>query len=204
MCYDQLPRYAKLTPLFQQHKRQLYTWTSPDGQYQNQTDYILCSWRWWSSIQSTKQDTELTVAQIMNSLLQNSDLNWRKSEIEKTTKPFTYDLNQIPCNYTVEVTNKFEGIGLIDSVQRPMHGGLWHCTEGSGQNHLQEKKFIKAKWLSEEDLQITEKRRETKGKGEKARYTRLNVEFQRIAGRDKKAFLWLIQRSRGKLQNGKD
>ena len=55
--------------LFQQHKRRLYMWTSPDGQHQNQTDYILCSQRWRSSIQSTKQDQELTVAQIMNSLL---------------------------------------------------------------------------------------------------------------------------------------
>ena len=61
--------------LFQEHKRRLYTWTSPDGQHQNQTDYILCSQRWRSTIQSAKQDWELTVAQIMNSLLPNSDLN---------------------------------------------------------------------------------------------------------------------------------
>ena len=61
--------------LFQQHKRQFYTWTSPDGQHRNQIDYILCSQRWRSSIQSTKKDQELTVAQIMNSLLPNSDLN---------------------------------------------------------------------------------------------------------------------------------
>ena len=60
--------------LFQQHKRRLYTWTSPDGQHQNQTDYILCSQRWRNSTQQ-KQDRELTVARIMNSLLQNSDLN---------------------------------------------------------------------------------------------------------------------------------
>ena len=61
--------------LIQQHKRRLYTWTSPDGQYQNQIDYILCSQRWRSSIQSANQDQELTVAQIMNSLLPNSDSN---------------------------------------------------------------------------------------------------------------------------------
>ena len=60
-------------PLFQQHKRRLYTWTSPDGQHRNQIDYILCSQRWRSSIQSTKKDQQLTVAQIMNSLLPNSD-----------------------------------------------------------------------------------------------------------------------------------
>ena len=61
--------------LFQQHKRRLYTWTSPDGQHRNQTDHILCSQRWRSSIQSAKNDQELTVAQIMNSLLPISDLN---------------------------------------------------------------------------------------------------------------------------------
>ena len=60
--------------IFQQHKRRLYTWTSPYGQHQNQIDYILCSQRWRSSIQQ-KQDQKLTVAQIMNYLLPNSDLN---------------------------------------------------------------------------------------------------------------------------------
>ena len=61
--------------LFQQHKRRLYTWTSSDSQYQNQIDYILCSKTRRSSIQSAKQDQELTTAQIMNSLLPNSNLN---------------------------------------------------------------------------------------------------------------------------------
>ena len=64
--------------LFQQHKRKLYTWTSKDSQYQNQIDYILYSQRWEALYSQQKQDGELTVAQIMNSLLQNSDLNWRK------------------------------------------------------------------------------------------------------------------------------
>ena len=67
-----------------------------------------------------------------------------------------------------------------------MDGGLYHCTEGSDQNHLQEKKCKRANWLSEEALQIAEKRREVKGKGEKKRYIHLNAEFQRIARRDKK------------------
>ena len=61
--------------LFQQQERRLYTWTSPDGQHRNQIDYIPCTQRWRSSIQSAKKDQELTVAQIMNSLLPNSDLN---------------------------------------------------------------------------------------------------------------------------------
>ena len=61
--------------LFQQHKRRLYIWTSPDGQYRNQIDYILCSQRWRSSIQSVKTRPGVDLAQIMNSLLPNSDLN---------------------------------------------------------------------------------------------------------------------------------
>ena len=61
--------------LFQQHKRRLYTWTSPDGQHRNQNDYVLCSQRWRSSIQSAKTRLGATVAQIMNSSLPNSDLN---------------------------------------------------------------------------------------------------------------------------------
>ena len=67
-----------------------------------------------------------------------------------------------------------------------------------------EKKCKKAKWLSEEVLQIAEKRREVKGKGAKERYTQLNAEFQRIARRDKKAFLSDQCRHRGKQQDGKD
>ena len=70
-----------------------------------------------------------------------------------------------------------------------MNRGLWHCTGGSDQNHPQEKEMQNGKWLSEEALQIAEKRREVKGKGEKERYTHLNAVFQRIARRDKKAFL---------------
>ena len=70
-----------------------------------------------------------------------------------------------------------------------MEEGLWHCTGDRDQDHTQEKKYKKAKWLSEEALQIAERRKEVKGKGEKERYTHSNVEFQRIAKRNKKAFL---------------
>jgi len=69
-----------------------------------------------------------------------------------------------------------------------MDGGSWHCTGGSDQDHPQEKEMQKAKWLSEEALQIAEKRREAKSKGEKEIYIHLNAEFQRITQRDKKAF----------------
>ena len=69
-----------------------------------------------------------------------------------------------------------------------MDGGLWHCTGGSDQD-CQENEIQKAKWLSEEALQIAEKRREVKGKGEKKRYSHLNAEFQRVTRRDKNTFL---------------
>ena len=70
-----------------------------------------------------------------------------------------------------------------------MDGGSWHCARGSDQDNPQEKEMQKGKWLSEEDLQIAEKRWEAKSKGEKQRYTHLNAEFQRIARRDKQPFL---------------
>ena len=100
--------------LFQQHKRRLYTWTSPDGQYQNQTDYIPCSQRWSSSIQSAKtrlgadcgSDHELLIAKFRLKL----------KKVEKTTRPFRYDLNQIPYDYTGEVTNRFKEFDLVDRV----------------------------------------------------------------------------------------
>ena len=75
-------------------------------------DYLLCSQRWRSSIQSSKTRPELTVAQIMNFLLPNSDLK----KVGKTTRPFRYDLSQIPYDYTVEVTNRFKGLDLTDRV----------------------------------------------------------------------------------------
>ena len=99
-----------------------------------------------------------------------------------------YDLNQIPYDYTVEVTNRFKGLDLIDRVPEE----LWMEVRDIVQEAMikiipKKKKCKKAKLLSEEALQIAEKRREAKSKGEKERYTQLNAEF--IARRDKKAFL---------------
>ena len=112
-------------------------------------------------------------------------------KVGKTTRPFRYDLNQIPYDYTVEVTNRFKGLDLIDRVPEE----LWNEVRDIGQEvvikTIPKKKKCKknTKWLSEEALQIAVKRREAKSKGEKERYTPLNAEFQRIARRDKKAFL---------------
>ena len=108
----------------------------------------------------------------------------------ETTRPFRYDLNQIPYNYTVEVTNRFKGLDLIDRVPEELWMEVRDTVQEAGIKTIpKKKKCKKAKWLSEEALQIAVKRREAKGKGEKERYTHLNAEFQRIARRDKKAFL---------------
>ena len=101
--------------LFQQHKRSLYTWTSPDGQHRNWIDYFLCSQRWRSSIQSTKtrpgadcgSDHELLITKFRLKL-------WK---VGKSARPFRYDLNQIPYDNTVEVRNRFKGLDLIECLK---------------------------------------------------------------------------------------
>ena len=111
-------------------------------------------------------------------------------KVGKTIRPFRFDLNQIPYDYTVEVTNRFKGLHLIDRVPEEVWKAVHNIVqEAMIKNHPQEKEMQKAKLLSEKALQTAEKRREAKYKGEKDRYTHLNAEFQRIARRDKKAFL---------------
>jgi len=104
--------------------------------------------------------------------------------------PFRYDLNRIPYDYTVEVTNRFKGLDLIDRVPEELWTEIHDTEQEAGIKTIpKKKKCKKANWLSEEALQIAVKRREVKGKGEKKRYTHLSVEFQLTARRDKKAFL---------------
>ena len=126
---------------FHQHKRRLYTWTSPDGQHQNQID-ILFSQRWRSSIHSGKtrlgaacgSDHELVIAKFR--------LQWKK--VGKTTRPFRYDLSQIPYDYTVKVRNKFKGLDLIECL---MNYGQRFVTlyRHKDQGHPQEKEMQKSK-----------------------------------------------------------
>ena len=130
--------------LFQQHKRRLYTWTSPDGQHQNQTDYFLCSQRWRSSIQSAKtrpgadygSDDELLIAKFRLKL----------NKVGKTTRPSRYDLNQIPYDYTVEVRNRFKGLDLIDRVLDELWTEVCDIVQETGIKTItMEKKCKKAK-----------------------------------------------------------
>ena len=97
----------------------------------------------------------------------------------ETTRPFRYDLNQIPYDYTVEVTNRFKGLDLVDRVPEE----LWTEVRDTVQEAViktipKKKKCEKAKWLSEEALKIVEDIKEVKGKREKERHTQLNAEFQ--------------------------
>ncbi|KAF7249469.1 Craniofacial development protein 2 [Varanus komodoensis] len=152
--------------LFQQPKRRLYTWTSPDGQHRNQIDYVLCRQRWRSSIQSVKtrrgadcgSDHELLVAKF-------------RLKLKKVGKALDHS-------------------DLIDTVPEELWTEVRNIVQEAATKAIpKKKKCKKAKWLSEEALQIAEERREAKGKGERERYTQLNAEFQRIARRDKNAFL---------------
>ena len=127
-------------------------------------------------------------------------------KVGKTTRPFRYDLNQIPYDYTVEVRNTFKGLDLIDRVPDELWTEVHDTVQETGSKTIpMEKRCKKAKWLSEEALKIAVKRRKVKSKGEKERYSHLNAEFQRIARRDKKAFLSnQCKEIEGKKQNGKD
>ena len=149
------------------------------SQHRNQTDYILCSQRWRSSIQSAKtrpgadcdSDHELLIAKFRLKL----------KKVGKTTRPFRYDLNEIPYDYTVEVRNRFKGLDLIDRVPDERWMEVHDIVQETGiKTILMEKKCKRAKWLSEEGLEIAVKTREAKSKGERERYSHLNAEFQRI------------------------
>ena len=110
-------------------------------------------------------------------------------KVGKTTRPFRYDLNQIPYNNTIEFTNRFKGLDLIDRVPEELWTEVCDIVQEVMIKTIpKKKKCKKAKWLSEEALKIAMKR-DVKGKGEKGRYTHLNAGLQTIARRDKKAFL---------------
>ena len=164
--------------LFQQHKRRLYTWTSPDGQYRNQIDYILCSQRWRISIQSAKTRLGADCGSDHELLIAKFRLKLKK---EKTTRSFRYDLNQILHDCTVEVTTRFKGLDLIDRVPEELWTKVHGIVQEAGIKTIpKKKKCKKAKWLSEEAFQRAWKRREMKGKGERERYTPTECSVSKI------------------------
>ena len=140
-----------------------------------------------SSVQSAKtrlgadcgSDHELSIAKF----------RFKLKKVGKTTRPFRYDLNQIPYDYTVEVGSRFKGLDLIDREPDELWTEVHGTVQETGIKTISmEKKSKKAKWLSGEGLQIAVKRK-VKSQGEKERYKHLNTEFQRMARRDKKAFI---------------
>ena len=133
-----------------------------------------------------KQDWALTVADY-ELLIAKFRLKLKK--VGKTTRPFRYDLHQVPYDFTVEVRNRFKGLDLIDRVPDELWNDVRNIVQETGIKTIpMENKCKKAKWLSAEVLQRAVKRREAKSKGEKERYKHLNAELQRIARRDKVFF----------------
>ena len=124
--------------LFQQHKRSLYTWTSPDGQHRNQIDYILCIQGWRSSIQSAKTRPGADCGSDHELLIAKFRLKWKK--VGETTRPFRYDLNQIPYDYTVEVRNRFKGLDLIDRVPYELWNEVRDIVQETGIKTIPKKK----------------------------------------------------------------
>ena len=133
-------------------------WSTP-----NQIDYILCSQRWRSSIQSTKTRPGADCGSDQELLITKFRLKLKK--VGKTTRPFRYDLNQIPYDYTVEVRNRYNRLDLMNTVPDELRNEVRDTAQETGIKTIpMEKKCKKAKWLSEVALQIAVKRREVKSK----------------------------------------
>ena len=133
---------------FQQHKRRLYTWTSADGQHQNQIDYILCNQRWKSSIQSAKTRPGADCGS--DHELLNAKFRLKLKKVGKNTRPFRYDLNQIPHDYTVKMRNTFKGLDLIDRVpdesKMSVQGGLTNSCEKRSKRQRRKGNLYPSEW----------------------------------------------------------
>ena len=132
------------------------------------------------------QDWELTVGH--HGLL-IAKIRLKLKTVGVTTRPFRYDVNPIPYDYTVEMRNRYMRLDLIDRVPDELWTEVHDIVQETGIKIIPNKRNEKAKWLSEEASQIALKGREAISEGEKERDTHLNAEFQIIAMRDKKAFL---------------
>ena len=118
-------------------------------------------------------------------------------KVGKTTRPFGYDLNQIPYDYTVEVTNIFKGLDLIDTVPEELQREVLDVTEDRDQGHPQGKEMQKDEMIVSGGLTNSSEQKRSERQGEKERYTHLNAKYQRIARRHKKAFLRISAKNRG-------
>ena len=147
VCQENILVIANI--LFQQHKRQLYKWMAPDGQYWNQIDHIFCSQRWRSSIQSAETRPGADCGSDHELLIVKFRLKLKK--VGKTNRLFKYDLNQIPYDYIVEVRNRFKGLYLADSMPEELSTEVHNIVQESVTKTIpKKKKYKKAKQLSEE------------------------------------------------------
>ena len=164
------------------------TLTSPDGQYWNQTDYILCGQRWRSSIQSAKIRWGVDCGSHDELLIANFRLKLKK--VGKITRPFSYDLSQIPFYYSVEVTNRFKGLDLIDRMpMKNYEERFMKLCRRPWSRPSPRKKMQVGKMVVWGGLTNSWKKKRSKSQRRKGKiYTHLNAEFQRIE-RDKKTFL---------------
>ena len=112
---------------FSNNTREDSKWTSPDGQYGNQIDCIICSQKWRSSIQSEKTRQRADCGLDHEALIAKFKLKLKK--VRKTARPFRYDLNQIPYDYTVKVTNRFKGLDLIDRIPEEIWTEVWDIVQ---------------------------------------------------------------------------
>ena len=132
--------------LFQQHKRWFYACTSPDGQYQNQIDYVLCSQRWRSSIQLAETRPRADCGSDHELLIAKFRLKLKK--VGKTTRPFRYDLNQIPYDCTVEVTNRFKELDLVDRVPEELFMQVHNIVQEAVTKAVPKKKMQEGKVIA--------------------------------------------------------
>ena len=121
--------------------KRLYTWTSPDGQHRNQIDCTLCSQRRRSSIQSAKTRPGGDCGSNHELLIAKFRLKLKK--VRKSTRPFRYDLNQIPYDYTVEMRNRFKGLDLIDRVPDELWMEVRNIVQETGIKTISKKKKSK-------------------------------------------------------------
>ena len=112
-------------------------WTSPDGQHRNQTDYILCSQRWRISIQPAK--TRLGADCGSDHGLLKAKFRLKLKKVGETTRPFTYDLNQISYDYTLEVTDRFKGLDMVDRVPEELWTEVHNIVQEDGTKTIPKK-----------------------------------------------------------------
>ena len=172
---------------FQQHKRRLYTWTSPNGIYKNQIDYICENQRWKSSITSTKTKPGADCGTDHQLLLCKFKLKLKKRKpIMKAPK---YDLENIPLEFRNELRNRFAALDTGNRVPEELWEDIKKTVHEVCERSLQKvKRQKRSKWISTETLEIARKRREARAKGERETVMELNRKFQCAARQDKKKY----------------